>query len=162
MAAKKKAKKKAVKKKTAAKKKAVKKKAAPKKKAAKKNPPAKKKAAPKKATPKKKAPAKKNASKAKRSAKKYLVEKAKALYEAFHWGIPGRKQTRVNIPKAPEVVVGLAKIESITYITEKGGRGKARYKHKFRKYPDLCTDPDGKNLYISGFTGKVKPEGIVG
>jgi hypothetical protein len=67
--------------------------------------------------------------------------------------------------KHPKQLVFLGKAIEIVYESDKfngGGDGKpCYYKHKFHKDDILCTDQDGKQLYVLGSKLTVEDRGIV-
>ena len=92
------------------------------------------------------------------------LKKATTMYKDFHWGKDVDKITKMEAPEPPRVLVALGYLRSVTYQTQKeGDEGDMFYIHAFeRPFPILCTDPEGKHLFIVGGGFKVKKEGIVG
>jgi len=116
------------------------------------------------------------------------IKEAVELYTKFHWGRLPKELTEVRL-ELPEdgTFVHLGKLLAVVYLADKGDGAKP-YVHFFggepeplrlacndgepaieklrrfslSKFPDLLTDPKGRNLYIVNFKGRVKPEGITG
>jgi len=89
------------------------------------------------------------------------VVAAARMFEKAHWGLRPKfgSNKKINVPKA---VAQIGKLTAIEYETAKGNEGKGVYRHVFSApLPDLCSSPDGKQLFILGGGYKVKPEGIV-
>jgi len=91
------------------------------------------------------------------------MRKALKMYEDFQ----GEESTEVIDVKfkKPSQLVYLGRAVAIEYASDKlngGGDGTmATYRHKFHKDDILCTDQDGKQLYILGSKLTVEDRGIV-
>lgn len=92
------------------------------------------------------------------------VRRAKAEYEAKHWGNPARGASLVNVPAPKGPLVEMGTLKSVTYETDKKGDGPSFYVHDFEgKRPKLAFDgAKKKRLFIVGGTYDVKNRGIVG
>lgn len=95
----------------------------------------------------------------------FLGERARAerMFEKWH-EFPANRIKRVKVPSRviPKHVVGLGKVVRIDYISNKWEGKPVTYTHDTeRPYPELVTDPDGKQLYLVG--GKMRPtaDGLV-
>jgi subtilase family serine protease len=90
-------------------------------------------------------------------------QKAERKYEKFH----GKQAQEIGEIKfeVPKTFVYLGDAIEIVYKCNKkngGGDGKmSEYAHKCGKGNILCTDENGKNLYIFGSKQKITERGIV-
>lgn len=91
-------------------------------------------------------------------------EKAIKKYIEIHWGEKPIRITPQNYLPPPKVLVQIGLLESLAYVTEKGGEGKIVYDHFHNpdNMPILACDPEGRQLYIIGGNYEIKKEGIVG
>lgn len=93
------------------------------------------------------------------------VEKAADFFEDLHWGIPATTVKRARLPKKPEALAELGRLESVVYSTEKKGDGHSHYEHAFGEEggekPVLAVDPENKKLHVVGGDYTVEDRGIV-
>ena len=92
------------------------------------------------------------------------TERASALFEDLHWGIPAKKVKRVRKPHAGRALAELGRLEAVEYSTTKKGDGPSTYHHKFGeeggRKPRLAVDPATRDLHIVGGDYTVRREGI--
>lgn len=87
------------------------------------------------------------------------------VYAAFHGRLP---DAGIQVPwKNPSRLVLLGRAVEIVYESDKLNGNNVRdgkpalYRHKFHNDDLLCTDPEGKQLYIIGPRLHVEDRGIV-
>jgi hypothetical protein len=90
-------------------------------------------------------------------------DRAHAMFQKWH-DFPSDRTKRVRVPSRtiPKQVVGLGKVVRIDYISNKWEGKPVTYTHSTKRpYPELVTDPDGRQLYLVG--GRMKPtaDGLV-
>jgi predicted RNA-binding Zn-ribbon protein involved in translation (DUF1610 family) len=91
------------------------------------------------------------------------IRRAYKFYKAF-MRRPADRRIFVDIPKPPRVSVLLGEVSQISYTTRRDGDTEAiEYYHRFKHpRPRLCTDQDGKKLFLAGGGYKVTKDGITG
>jgi hypothetical protein len=91
--------------------------------------------------------------------------RARAAYEALHWGIPARRMRAVSPARRPRALAELGRLVSVTYATNKAGDGPSYYEHQFGeeggRRPSLAVDVDTQDLHIVGGDYTVEDRGIV-
>lgn len=89
--------------------------------------------------------------------------RAERMFEVWHEFKSNRvKAVKVPSRVIPKHVVGLGKVVRIDYISNKWEGKPVTYTHSTKRpYPELVTDPDGRQLYLVG--GRMKPtaDGLV-
>lgn len=89
--------------------------------------------------------------------------RAERMFQRWH-EFPSNRTNKVKVPSRtiPRHVVGLGKVVRIDYISNKWEGKPVTYTHSTKRpYPELVSDPDGRQLYLVG--GRMKPtaDGLV-
>lgn len=111
-------------------------------------------------------PASKRTSKKRRAKKnpaRSVESRARSTFKKWHQFDPKGEISVKGSRSIPARLVKLGEIPELVYASDKWGGKKQTYLHKTgRPRPLLCTDPDGKRLFIIGGGVRVTKRGLVG